>query len=97
MYRQKNTVGNLENVGFSIDGREGLYNIFMMEEVQSIFAVGAGAVTKLVSSKKIGDSDVKIERIFNPKYPYEYLNPDVNQKKKTFTEKVVEFYEKEYK
>ncbi len=95
MYRQKNTVGNLENVGFSMEGHEGLYNIFMMEETQTIFAVGAGAVTKLVSTKKFGDSDVKIERIFNPKYPYEYLNPSITQKKKSFTEKVIEFYEKE--
>jgi len=95
MYRQKNTVGNLENVGFSIEGHEGLYNIFMMEETQTIFAVGAGAVTKLVSSKRIGDNDVKIERIFNPKYPYEYLNPDITQKKKSFTERVLEFYEKD--
>ena len=95
MYRQKNTVGNLENVGFSIDGHEGLYNIFMMEETQTIFAVGAGAVTKLVSSNKNRESDVRIERIFNPKYPYEYLNPSISQKKKSFTEKVIEFYRKE--
>ena len=92
MYRQKNTVGNLENVGFSVEGHEGLYNIFMMEETQTIFAVGAGAVTKLVSLKKIGDSDSKIERIFNPKYPYEYLKGTTSDTKKTFTEKVLEFY-----
>lgn len=73
MYRQKNTVGNLENVGFAKEGREGLYNIYMMEEVQTIFAVGAGAVTKLVKlNEQTGEID-KIERIFSPKYPYEYL------------------------
>ncbi|MBO5879239.1 MAG: radical SAM protein, partial [Clostridia bacterium] len=93
MYRQKNTVGNLENVGFSLDGHEGLYNVFMMEEAQTIFAAGAGAVTKLVSYKKIGDADSKIERIFNPKYPYEYLRKDDSQAKKSFTEKVLEYYE----
>ncbi len=70
MYRQKNTVGNLENVGFSQEGHEGLYNVYMMEEVQSIFAVGAGAVTKLV--KQVGDN-VIIKRLFRKKYPYEYL------------------------
>ena len=70
MYRQKNTVGNLENVGFSTEGNEGLYNIFMMEEVQTIFAVGAGSVTKLVS---IEGNNTKIKRLFQPKYPYEYL------------------------
>lgn len=73
MYRQKNTVSNLENVGFSLEGHEGLYNIFMMEEIHTIFAVGAGAVTKLVDATREAENDVKISRIFNAKYPYEYL------------------------
>ena len=73
MYRQKNTVGNLENVGFSLDGHEGLYNIYMMEEIQSIFAVGAGAVTKLVKCPQPFSHETEIKRIFRPKYPYEYL------------------------
>ena len=73
MYRQKNTVGNLENVGFSIEGHEGLYNVYMMEEVQTIFAVGAGAVTKLVDYTPGKDEKPRILRIFNAKYPYEYL------------------------
>lgn len=73
MYRQKNTVGNLENVGFSIEGHESIYNIYMMEEIQTVFAVGAGAVTKLVKSDKPFSSERKIKRIFRPKYPYEYL------------------------
>ncbi len=72
MYRQKNTVGNLENVGFSLEGHEGLYNVYMMEEVQTIFAVGAGAVSKLVDNRK-KDEKIRIKRVFNPKYPYEYL------------------------
>ncbi len=72
MYRQKNTVGNLENVGFSLEGHEGLYNIYMMEEVQTIFAAGAGAVSKLVIRDE-ENGKTKIKRIFNPKYPYEYL------------------------
>jgi hypothetical protein len=75
MYRQKNTVGNLENVGFSVEGHEGIYNVLMMEEKQTIFAVGAGAVTKLVKfDRKIGHQDAKIMRLFRPKYPYEYLS-----------------------
>ena len=94
MYRQKNTVGNLENVGFSMEGHEGLYNIFMMEETQTIFGVGAGAVTKLVNTKN-GRDDVKIERIFNPKYPYEYLNKTKSDNETSFTDKVIKFYEKE--
>ncbi len=73
MYRQKNTVGNLENVGFSIEGHEGFYNVFMMEEVQTIFAVGAGAVTKLVKRDKAVSPTPIIKRLFRPKYPYEYL------------------------
>ena len=72
MYRQKNTVGNLENVGWSKPGHEGLYNIYMMEEIHSILACGAHAVTKFVSVPAL-DGSVRIERLFQPKYPYEYL------------------------
>jgi oxygen-independent coproporphyrinogen-3 oxidase len=74
MYRQKNTVGNLENVGFSIEGHEGLYNVYMMEEFQTIFAVGAGAVTKLVKFENGYKSEPEMLRLFRPKYPYEYLS-----------------------
>ncbi len=73
IYRQKNTVGNLENVGFSLRGYEGIYNIIMMEELHSVFAVGAGAVTKLVPR-----GEGRIERVAVPKYPYEYMNMGVN-------------------
>ena len=73
MYRQKNTVGNLENVGFSLEGHEGLYNVYMMEEFQTIFAVGAGAVTKLVKFENGYKSEPEMCRLFRPKYPYEYL------------------------
>lgn len=73
MYRQKNTVGNLENVGYATEGAEGMYNIFMMEELHSIFAVGAGAVTKFVDNSGLNGTSRHIERIFTPKYPYEYL------------------------
>ena len=74
MYRQKNTVGNFENVGFALEGTEGLYNIYMMEEVHSILSVGAGAVTKLVEYYPANIASTKIIRHFNPKYPYEYLD-----------------------
>ena len=82
MYRQKNTVGNLENVGFSLEGHEGMYNIFMMEDMQTIFAVGASAVTKLVKRKPNGET--VIERVFNPKYPYEYLTRKKEEKSTGF-------------
>ena len=58
LYRQKNTVGNLENTGYSKKGFESLYNIYIMEEVQSIIATGAGASTKLILKDKM-------DRIFN--------------------------------
>ena len=74
MYRQKKTVGNYENVGFALEGAEGIYNIHMMEETHSIFSVGAGAVTKLVKLAKDSGEKVKISRLFNQKYPYEYLS-----------------------
>ena len=96
MYRQKNTVGNLENVGFSLEGHEGLYNIFMMEDMQTIFAVGASAVTKLVKRKANGETI--IERIFSPKYPYEYLARKKEEKSAgvdtygIFYKKVAKFY-----
>ena len=72
MYRQKNAVGNLENVGFSMPGHEGFYNVVMMEEIQSIFAVGASAVTKLVRTDR-DSGRTMIKRIAENKYPYEYL------------------------
>ncbi len=80
MYRQKNTVSNLENVGFSLEGHEGMYNIYMMEETQTIFGVGAGAVTKLVNYRPDEEGGTLINRIFNPKYPYEYLRLKTDEK-----------------
>ncbi|HZJ78682.1 MAG TPA: coproporphyrinogen dehydrogenase HemZ [Clostridia bacterium] len=69
MYRQSRSLGNLENVGWSKKGYKCLYNVFMMEECHTVLAAGAGAVTKL--KQPLGDY---IERIFNFKYPYEYIN-----------------------
>ena len=73
MYRQKNTIGNYENVGFALEGAECKYNIYMMEEVHSIFAAGAGAVSKMVDYNPQDGGAPVIERLFYPKYPYEYL------------------------
>ncbi|HRU96026.1 MAG TPA: coproporphyrinogen dehydrogenase HemZ [Ruminococcus sp.] len=67
MYRQKNTVDNLENVGYAKKGFESLYNIFIMDETQTILGVGCAASTKLVYPNG------KITRIHNHKYPYEYI------------------------
>ena len=69
MYRQSKTVGNLENVGYAKRGFEGLYNVYIMDETHTILACGASAVTKMRQP-----SGSNIERIFNFKYPYEYIN-----------------------
>lgn len=87
LYKQKNTIGNLENVGFCKKGYEGIYNVYIMEECQTILAAGAGAVTKL---KQPNGS--YIERVFNFKYPFEYISrfeEMVSRKKK-----VEDFYDK---
>lgn len=91
MYRQKNTVGNFENVGFAKEGYEGLYNVYMMEEVHTILAAGAGAVTKLVDYHADQNGKIEIERIFNDKYPYEYLSEDKSVKNQKL---ILEYYQK---
>lgn len=62
LYRQKNMAGNFENVGYSAAGKEGIYNILIMEEKQTILAAGAGASTKFVF-----DHGKRIERVENVK------------------------------
>lgn len=93
MYRQKNTVANLENVGYSMPGHEGIYNIMMMDEIHSVFGAGASAMTKLVSPNA---DNMKINRICEPKYPYEYLdghNGDIGEKRRQhLIDEAVKFY-----
>lgn len=67
MYRQKSTVKNLENVGFSQVGHESLYNIYIMEEIQTIISCGAGGVSKVVGPNG------ELKRVYNYKYPNEYI------------------------
>ncbi len=67
LYRQKNMSGNLENVGYAREGKLGLYNILIMEEVQTVMALGAGSITKLVLP------DGRIERRENVKDVKLYL------------------------
>ncbi|MDO4475619.1 MAG: coproporphyrinogen dehydrogenase HemZ [Lachnospiraceae bacterium] len=67
LYRQKNMAGNFENVGYALPGQECLYNILIMEEVQSILALGAGASTKIIFP------DEHIERVENVKDIRSYL------------------------
>ncbi len=67
MYRQKNMADNLENTGFCKKGKACVYNVDMMEETTSIFAAGAGGMSKFVLSSN------RIERLSNPKGIKEYL------------------------
>lgn len=69
MYRQKNMVGNMENLGYSKKGKECIYNIQMIEDKQTIIALGADAVTKAVFLK-----EDRIERFGNAKDLREYIN-----------------------
>lgn len=69
LYRQKYMSGSLENVGWCRQGQESIYNIIMMEELQTVVSVGGGGVTKLVD-RQAG----KILRLPNPKYPHDYLS-----------------------
>ncbi len=87
LYRQSRMAGNLENTGWSKRGKECLYNVFVMDETHTIFGCGAGAVTKLKSP-----SHDYLKRIFNFKYPYEYIDrfdEMLSRKDQTY-----EFYEK---
>lgn len=69
MYRQKNMKGNFENVGYAREGCSCLYNILIMEEKQSIIALGAGGATKLAFP-----SSGRIERIENVKDVSSYIS-----------------------
>jgi len=68
LYRQKYMSGSFENIGWCKPGYTGLYNIYMMEELQSILALGGGGMNKVCFP------DGKIERFHNPKYPDAYLS-----------------------
>ncbi len=94
LYKQKNTAANLENAGFSLNGHECLYNIFMMEEIHTVFGIGASGMTKLVAPDV---KNMKIERICETKYPYEYLDTEKGSAKDrylTLRERSLDFYKK---
>lgn len=81
LYRQQNMAGNLENVGYAKQGKEGIYNILIMEEKQTIIALGAGASTKIVFP-----DGFRIERIENVKDVDHYINriDEMIERKKCF-------------
>jgi oxygen-independent coproporphyrinogen-3 oxidase len=80
LYRQKNMAGNFENVGYAKEGKYGLYNILIMEEVQSIAAIGAGTISKKVEENGL------ITRYANPKDVHLYLSQieEILKKKRIF-------------
>lgn len=67
LYRQKNMSGNFENTGYAKEGKNGIYNILIMEEKQTIVALGAGSITKRVFA------DGRIERCDNVKDVAQYM------------------------
>ncbi len=85
LYRQKFMSGGFENVGWSKPGEESLYNILIMEELCTILAMGGGASTKLVNRES-----GLIQRIFDPKYPKEYM--ESGEKIAADKEKIIRFY-----
>lgn len=84
MYRQKNTIADLENVGYSKEGYFSIYNILMMSDCHTVFGIGAGASTKLVKNV-CGKNEIL--RIFSHKYPYEYLKDEKDK-----TQEIVDFF-----
>ena len=83
LYRQKNISGNFENVGYARDGKYGIYNILIMEELQTIVALGAGSITKRVFP------DGRIERCDNVKdvaLYIEKIDEMMERKQKLFAE-----------
>ena len=67
LYRQKYMSGNYENIGWSRDNRDCLYNIYMMEELHSIVSLGGGGMSK------VNLPDYRLERFNNPKFPEQYI------------------------
>ncbi len=84
LYRQKYMSGGFENVGWSKKGTENIYNICIMEELCSIISMGGGASTKLCTGTG------RIERVFAPKYPQEYI--ERSEKVCADKRKIVDFY-----
>ena len=67
LYRQKYMSGSFENVGWSREGMDCLYNIYMMEEVHTILSLGGGGMTK------VNLPDGTLQRFHNPKFPEQYI------------------------
>ena len=84
LYRQKNISGNFENTGYARDGKAGIYNILINEEVQSIVALGAGTVTKRVYHQ--GGRIERCDNVKDVKMYMENIQEMIDRKKKLFEE-----------
>lgn len=86
LYRQSNMVGNLENVGWAKENSECFYNAYIMDETHTILACGASAVSKI---KQVNGN--RLERVFNYKYPYEYIDrfQEILNRKMLTQEKII--------
>lgn len=82
LYRQKNMTGNQENVGYSKHGYEGLYNILMMGDYQDVWAVGAGAVTKILSQDRLEGK--RIDTVKNVDQYIDRIDEMIARKEKYF-------------
>jgi len=80
LYRQKNMAGNLENTGYARPGKAGIYNILIMEEVETIVACGAGATTKFVQ----GDRITRAENLKNVDLYIAGIDEMIERKRKLF-------------
>lgn len=78
LYRQKNMAGNQENVGYSKEGFEGIYNILMMGDKQNIIALGAGATTKMMSQDRL--SATRIDNVKNVELYIERIDEMIARK-----------------
>ena len=81
LYRQKYMSGSFENVGWSKDGKDCLYNIYMMEELHTILSLGGGGMNK------VNLPDGTLQRFHNPKFPEQYIemiDSVLEDKKKLF-------------
>ena len=92
LYRQKNIAGNFENVGYAKNKKECLYNVLIMEELQSIIAVGAGASSKFVLDKPIPNPNrtnrqdttiLRCENVCNIKDYINRVDEMIERKRKT--------------
>lgn len=77
MYRQKKSIEEGENRGYSVEGKESLFNIEMIEENQNTIGIGGGAISKIIT-------DEEITRVINPKDPIQYVKEFEDRMKKKF-------------